>query len=111
MKITRKWLMIFTAALGVLLIGYSLVRHFFGIGLSDGKEKILMDVIIFGALGLFMYNRKLAKNEKLAAEAAARAAEEAEQRAAEGEPEATDESLPHWERHKKSGEETPPDSV
>jgi len=92
-------LLITIAALGFFIIAYSLVRQFTGFGLGEAGEKYMMDIIIFGALGLFLYNRKLLKDEKRAKEAA----EEAERRAAE-EPEeivsAEDEDLPHWERHK-----------
>ena len=100
MKITRKTLLIIIAVLGIFLIAYSLIRQFTGIGFGEKGEKYMMDVIIFGSLGLFMYNRKLASDEKKAREAAA----EAERRAAEEpEPEVQapgDEDLPHWERGK-----------
>ena len=90
-------LLIVIAAMGAFIIIYGLLRQFAGIALSEAHEKTMMDVIIFGALGLFVYNRKLASDEKKAREAAA----EAERRAAE-EPVETvsteDEDLPHWER-------------
>ena len=100
-KITRKALLAIIAALGIFIIVYSLIRHFTGIGFGEKGEKYMMDVVIFGALGLFMYNRKMASDEKKAREAAA----EAERRAAEEpEPEEEvskdDENLPHWERGK-----------
>jgi len=66
-------------------------------------EKYAFDTIIIAALGCYMYNRKLAKDER---EAKA-AAEEAERRAAE-EPEEQEElspdeeNLPHWERGKSN---------
>ena len=94
MKIARKTLLIITASLGILIILYSVVRHLAGIGLPPKLENYFMDVIIIAALGLFMYNRKLARDERLAREAAAQEAA--------GEPE-EDENLPHWERRKKSG--------
>ena len=107
MKVTRNMLLTITASLGVLIIVYGLVRQFFGIGLSDKMEKYLFDVVIIAALGCFMYNRKLAKDER---EAKA-AAEEAERRAME-EPEdpedqeeeysPEEENLPHWERNKNA---------
>jgi len=100
MKVTRKMLLIIIAAMGVFIIGYGLFRYLTGIGLSEAHEKTMMDVIIFGALGLFVYNRKLANDEKKARQTA----EEAARRAAE-EPVETvsteDEDLPHWERGKK----------
>ena len=101
MKLSRNTLLIIIACMGIFLIGYGVLRHFTGIGFSEGIEKYLFDIIIFGALGLFMYNRKLVKDEKVAREAK----EEEERRAAEGttEPEeetgsTQDEDLPHWER-------------
>jgi len=105
MKVTRKMLLIITASLGVFIIVYSLVRQFFGIGLSDSMERYMMDVIIISALGLFMYNRKMAKDEQREREEARKAEEEAERRL-EGEDESVedsqdDEDLPHWERKKR----------
>ena len=67
-------LLAITAALGLLIILYSLLRHFTGIRLNDGQEKLFIDAVFIGALGLFIYNRKMAGDEKKAKEAA-RAAE------------------------------------
>jgi len=64
MKITRKTLLIITAGLGVFIIVYSLIREFTGIGLNEAQEKYMMDIVFFGALGLFVYNRKMASDEK-----------------------------------------------
>lgn len=105
MKITRKMLLIIIASMGIFLIAYSVFRHFTGIGLGEKAEKYMMDIIVFGALGLFVYNRKMAGDERKAKEAA----EEAKRRAAEEpEPEAPqeqvsedEENLPHWERNKQ----------
>ncbi|GHV74970.1 hypothetical protein AGMMS49940_22720 [Spirochaetia bacterium] len=69
MKITRTGLLRITAGLGILLIAYSLFRHFSGIHLDEQIEKYVMDGIVFAALGIFVYNRKLAKDEKTAREA------------------------------------------
>jgi hypothetical protein len=108
MKVTRKMLLTITASLGALIIIYSLVRYFTGRGFSEAGEKYMMDVVVIAALGLFMYNRKMAKDEKRAREAA----EEAERRRLEGEePEEEppeDKNLPHWERYrsKESEEDT-----
>jgi len=93
-------LIITIVCMGVFLILYSIVRYFTGIGFNEGVEKLMMDVIMLSALGLFIYNRKLLKDEKNAKEAA----EEAERRRLTGEEEAEDtypedESLPHWERY------------
>ncbi|MDR2314564.1 MAG: hypothetical protein LBE02_08540 [Spirochaetaceae bacterium] len=96
MKITRKQLLFITASLGVLIIVYSLVRHFTGLGFSEKMERYLMDGIVIAALGLFMYNRKLARDEKqeqAAKEAALKNEEEPEDRG-------QDQALPHWERQK-----------
>ena len=105
MKVTRKMLLLITGALGVLIILYSLFRHFTGKGLSEAAEKYMMDVVVIAALGLFLYNRKMAKDERLAREEA----EEKARRIAEGLPEEPepveenpdDNNLPHWLRHKK----------
>ena len=88
-----------TAALGIFLIGYSVFKHFTGIGFNEKIEKYVFDGVIFGALGLFIYNRKMHKDEKVAQAAK----EEAERKAAEPQEEADspeDENLPHWERYK-----------
>jgi hypothetical protein len=50
--------------LGSLLIAYGLFRHFSGVEVDEGLEKIMIDGVIFAALGLFLYNRKLASDEK-----------------------------------------------
>ena len=101
-KLTRKGLLIIIAAMGSFMIIYSVFRHFTGIGLPENIEKYMFDIIIFGALGLFLYNRKMIKDEK-----AAKAAKEEEERRAAEEAEnpveyassPDDENLPHWERH------------
>jgi hypothetical protein len=103
MKITRKMLLITIASMGVFIIVYSLIRHFAGMGLGEKAEKLMMDIIIFGALGLFIYNRKLAGDEKKEREAAIRAEEEKDRLANEGPDEADSDdnkNLPHWERKK-----------
>jgi hypothetical protein len=94
-KITRKTLMIATGSLGVLLIVYSLVKFLVKFSFDEKIEKYLMEGIVFAALGLFMYNRKLASDEKKAREAA-----EAEVQKAlmPEQPDEKDENLPHWER-------------
>ncbi|MDR2073382.1 MAG: hypothetical protein LBP60_08125 [Spirochaetaceae bacterium] len=95
MKITRKQLLCITAFLGVLIIVYSLVRHFTGLGFSDKMERCLIDGIVIAALGLFMYNRKLARDEKQEQEAKEAAALKKEVEPEDG---GQDEALPHWER-------------
>jgi hypothetical protein len=53
-----------TLGLGIFLIAYSLFRHFAGLKVDEALEKIIIDGVIFAALGLFFYNRKLAADEK-----------------------------------------------
>jgi hypothetical protein len=80
LKLTRKLLLGVVAGLGIFLIAYSLFRQFTGIGFDDTTEKYIIDTIVFGALGIFLYNRKLTSDEKKAREAAEKAkAEESEQ--------------------------------
>lgn len=91
-------LLIIIAAMGIFLIGYGVFRQLTGIGISENIEKYLFDFIIFGALGLFLYNRKMIKDEK-----AAKAAKEEEERRAAEEPQEEppspdDENRPHWEQ-------------
>jgi uncharacterized membrane protein SirB2 len=83
MKISRKTLLIITAGLGVLLIVYTLIRQFTGFHFSETFEKNFFDVIIFAALGMFLYNRKLASDEKKEREAKERAEQEAQAAAEE----------------------------
>jgi len=85
MKVTRKLLLRVVAGLGIFIIAYSLFRHFTGIGLDEKIEKNMIDFIVFAALGIFVYNRKLAGDEKKEREAKerAKAAEEAEKAEAE----------------------------
>jgi len=102
MKITRNKLLIITASLGFFLIAYGVFRYFTGIGLSEGIEKYMFDIIIFGALGLFLYNRKMVSDEKKARAAKEEAERLAAEEAANPVEETSspdDENLPHWERH------------
>jgi hypothetical protein len=73
MKITRVWLLRITGSLGVFIIIYSLIRHFTGFQFDETMEKTIFDIIVFAALGLFIYNRKLAGDEKKEREAKERA--------------------------------------
>jgi len=98
MKITRKTLLIIIAVLGVLLIAYGVIRHFTDFGEGEVWDRYVADVIVVIALGLFIYNRKMAKDEKQAKEAKeAEVREEAPDETAL----ADDEEKPHWERGKK----------
>lgn len=61
---TRTHLLWIAIGLGSFLAAYSLFRHFTGIKVDPGFEKMMIDGVIFAALGLFIYNRKLAGDEK-----------------------------------------------
>jgi hypothetical protein len=63
MKIKRSWLLRIVAGIGVFIIAYSLIRHFFGFSLGEKVEKYMFDTLTFLALGIFLYNRKLATAE------------------------------------------------
>jgi hypothetical protein len=64
MKLTRTHLLRIALGLAFFLVAYSLFRHFSGIKLDEGFERIMIDGVIFASLGLFLYNRKLAADEK-----------------------------------------------
>ena len=80
MKVTRKLLLGILAGLGIFIIVYSLFRMLTGIGFDEKIEKYMFDIIIFAALGIFIYNRIIAANEKKErdAEERAKAAKQAE---------------------------------
>jgi hypothetical protein len=93
MKVSRIWLLRITGGIGVFIIVYSLIRHFTGFSIGENAEKYMFDTIVFLALGLFMYNRKLAADEKKEREAkekveaaAAQAAEDDGDSASAGKP-------------------------
>ena len=77
----------------MFIIAYSLFRHFTGIGLDEEHEIRMMNIVIFTAIGIFIYNRKLAQDEKRARDAAKNEEFMVEKQL-------TNESLPHWERNK-----------
>jgi hypothetical protein len=64
MKLARIHLLRIAIGLGIFLIAYGCFRHFAGIEVDEGIEKIMIDGVIFAALGLFVYSRKLAADEK-----------------------------------------------
>ena len=64
MKVTRKTLLIIIAILGALLIAYGVIRQFTDLGEGEDWDRYVTDIIVIIALGLFIYNRKLAKDEK-----------------------------------------------
>ncbi|MDR2630091.1 MAG: hypothetical protein LBC60_04130 [Spirochaetaceae bacterium] len=63
MKIKRSWLLIIVAGIGVFIILYSLARQFSGFSFGEQAEKYMFDILTFTALGIFLYNRKLAADE------------------------------------------------
>jgi hypothetical protein len=68
MKISRSWLLGITAGLGVLMIVYSLLRQFAGLNLGEKFERFFFDTIFMAAIALFLWNRKIATDERKAAE-------------------------------------------
>jgi hypothetical protein len=63
MKIKRSWLLRIIIGIGGFIILYSLIRHFTGISLGETAERYMFDAFTFLALGIFLYNRKLAAEE------------------------------------------------
>jgi uncharacterized membrane protein len=68
-KVTRKLLLGILAGLGGFIVVYSLLRVLAGISFGAEIEKAIFDVIVFAALGIFVYNRKIALDEKKEREA------------------------------------------
>ena len=97
MKITRKTLLIIIAAMGVLLIVYDVIRHFTGFGEGEEWDRYVAVIIVVFVLWLFIYSRKMAKDEKLAKEAKAAEARRVEEAPEEKAP-VDDDEKPHWER-------------
>jgi hypothetical protein len=73
MKIKRSWVLYSTAGIGVFMILYSLVRHFFKIGFGEAFEKTFFDGLFIAAAVLFVYNRKLSNDDKKSKAAEAKA--------------------------------------
>jgi hypothetical protein len=73
MKLKRIWLLRITGGIGIFIIVYSLIRHFTGFTINDyfgeSAEKTMFDTIVFIALGLFLYNRKMSSDERKEREA------------------------------------------
>lgn len=63
-KIKRSWLIGILIGMGVLMAAYSLLRTFTPLRLGERAERYCFDVLIFTALGVFVYNRKLTADEK-----------------------------------------------
>jgi hypothetical protein len=72
MKLSRVWLLRILIALGLVIIVYSVVRHVTGFTVGEKNEGFFMNAIVFAALGIFIYNRKLAAEEKKEREAKAK---------------------------------------
>ncbi|MDR0323997.1 MAG: hypothetical protein LBI12_06100 [Treponema sp.] len=68
-KLTRKKILIILTALGASLILYGLIRHFTNWEPPETFDSYFTNVIIVAALILFVYNRKMIKDERLAKEA------------------------------------------
>jgi hypothetical protein len=63
MKLTRIHLLRIALGLALFLVAYGLFRRFSGVAVDEKLEKIMIDGVIVAALGLFVYNRKLAADE------------------------------------------------
>jgi hypothetical protein len=63
-KIKRSWLIGLIIGMGILMILYTLVRTFTPLRLDEKAERYCFDILIFTALGVFVYNRKLTRDEK-----------------------------------------------
>jgi hypothetical protein len=64
MKLSRVWLLRILIAMGLIIIVYSVVRHVTCFSIGEKAEGFLMNTIIFTALGIFVYNRRLSAKEK-----------------------------------------------
>jgi hypothetical protein len=64
MKISRVWLLRILIALAFIIVVYSIVRDVTGFTLGEKNEGFLMNAVVFAALGIFVYNRRLAAGEK-----------------------------------------------
>jgi hypothetical protein len=63
MKLTRTHLIWIAIGLGSFLAAYSIFRSWSGIRIEERFERIMIDGVIFAALGILLYNRKLAADE------------------------------------------------
>jgi type VI protein secretion system component VasK len=64
MKISRVWLLRILLALVFIIVIYSIIRHVTGFTLGENNERFLMNGVVFVALGIFLYNRKIISDEK-----------------------------------------------
>lgn len=63
-KAKRLHLTIALVVLLVLLLAWAIVRIGFGFDAGPQVDQVVSDVVIFGALGIFVWNRWLASEEK-----------------------------------------------
>lgn len=63
MKLNRTWLLWIIGSLGVAMILYAVAKQIIGFSVDPALEKTFFDFIIIGALGILIYNRKLAAEE------------------------------------------------
>jgi cadmium resistance protein CadD (predicted permease) len=63
MKIKRVWLLRILLALGALLILYTVLRQAALLNIGEENERFFINAIVFIALGIFIYNRKLSADE------------------------------------------------
>ncbi|WP_304223327.1 hypothetical protein [Gracilinema caldarium] len=67
MKLNRTSLLWIIASIGVAMILYAVAKQFIGFTVDPALEKTFFDFIVIGALGILLYNRKLARDEAAAA--------------------------------------------
>jgi hypothetical protein len=72
-KPTRRLLLGIVAGMGGFIIVYSLFRALTGLSFEEDLEKTIFDMIVIAALGILVYNRRIARDEKKARSAKAEA--------------------------------------
>jgi hypothetical protein len=80
MKLGKRFFYILLGALALILVAFGLLRAKYGPFLPPEVDKNLPDVVMFSAVGIMLWNRKILGDEKKAA--AARKLEEEEAAAA-----------------------------
>jgi hypothetical protein len=78
MKAGKKLFYILLGALAALLLAYGLLRMKIGPFLPAAIDKNLPDVVMFSAIGIMLWNRKILSDEKKAEAARLQAEREAE---------------------------------
>ncbi|AEJ19990.1 hypothetical protein [Gracilinema caldarium] len=84
MKLNRTWLLWIIGSLGVAMILYAVAKQIIGFSVDPALEKTFFDFIIIGALGILIYNRKLAAEEAAEAQKSEPAPEKASEAADDG---------------------------